>query len=246
MCMGRKNRRSRTHKTPFNLKLNQRKGDKLMSLFEQIEGKKRNDKNTALQTAAEKYEKNMVIQPITKKKDEKILNTKAIEEQAKIKIAPGYFIENDSIGKKISNSIEIVFEFSNLMEHVEEYLQYVTEKISEADRKRVDLEHNIELKGGNCYQMFCISKVLQQVLIERRDYKDLESILQSISQFATTHSSVLGEIKSLSDKLERISKLQDNRIYYPRSELQLPVSEDYRNLPPEAQDIIKRNYENRK
>ena len=71
----------------------------------------------------------MEIQPITKKKDEKILNTKAIEEQAKIKIAPGYFIENDSIGKKISNSIEIVFEFSNLMEHVEEYLQYVTEKI---------------------------------------------------------------------------------------------------------------------
>ena len=118
-----------------------------------------------------------------------------------------------------------------------------TSKYCEADKKRVDFEHNIELCYENCYQTWLLTRMFKYTLMERRDYKNLKSALSIVKKFCDDHKKAIDTLRMVVNKLDDLEELKENRYYCPRSELDLPVNRPFRELSKEKQSVLLRNLE---
>ena len=159
-----------------------------------------------------------------------------------IKMQKGDYIQQDDKLKALTNCKTIIEDFYNLIKNVNENLQYINSKFTEADHQKIDLEHNIELEWENCYQTFMTARQMKYALMKRRDYKDLYNVLYHIQQFVNCHPLIIEETSHLLDKIQKTYDLQTNRVYYPRSDLDLAVSKPFRSLPEEQQKEIENIY----
>lgn len=86
------------------------------------------------------------------------------------KLHVGYFTERDSKVVDVLDPRDTINNFLKFIDSIPKKMDYVCQKYSEADKKRVDFEHNIELYYENCYQTWLISRMFKYTLMERRDY----------------------------------------------------------------------------
>lgn len=251
--MTRKNKKGRGIRLSAPVRL-QTRSSKLEKLFKAIKG------NTAeniehpaqpVQNVVKLPERKIIIKEVGENDHmnqvtRKIVDKYGIPEEALQKIPAGHFLSIDEKIRPLKDYDTMLDNFLTLLDTAAELTEYANQKYIDADRKKVDIEHNIELENENCYQTWQISRYLKYVLIERRDYKDAGKVLSILSTFANQHSSVIGELKALNKKLKQNKEMSDNRIYYPRSDLKLPVSEAFRKLPLEDQEVMRKNYEKSK
>lgn len=85
----------------------------------------------------------------------------------------------------------------------------INERLSDIDRKIVDVEHYIEFGNFNAYQGWLCFKMLQNLLKQRRNYKNETHILNLIEKCRF-------DTESLSSLSQAISDIQ-NKSYIPRA-----------------------------
>lgn len=159
------------------------------------------------------------------------------------KLHVGYFTERDSKVIDVLDSRKTINNFLEFIDSIPKKMDYVCQKYSEADRKRVDFEHNIELYYENCYQTWFISRMFKYTLMERRDYKNLKTSLGVIKRFIDDHRKTIDVLRQVVTKLDDLENLKLERCYCPRSDLELPVNQPFKLLPKSKQDELRKNLE---
>lgn len=114
-------------------------------------------------------------------------------------------IEDDNISDWLSkiNTIKDVLSGSDMR------VSELTEKLSEVDREIVDVQHYIEFGKFNAYQGWMCFKMLQNMLQQRRKYKNEISVLNMIKQCKFDMNSLTALSQTISDAT--------NKKYTPRA-----------------------------
>ena len=114
-------------------------------------------------------------------------------------------ITDDNIGQWLSkiNAIVDILSGSDVRQHE------LNTHLSEVDKEIVDVEHYIEFGKFNAYQGWLCFKMLQNLLKQRRKYKDEIQVLNLIKQCKIDKN-------SMSKLAQNISNIQ-NKCYSPRA-----------------------------
>lgn len=91
----------------------------------------------------------------------------------------------------------------------ENRLSELLEKLSEVDKEIVDVQHYIEFGKFNCYQGWMCFKMLQNMLRQRRKFKNEISVLNMMKQSKFDSAS----LSTLSDMISDVT----NKCYTPRA-----------------------------
>lgn len=260
--MGRKNRKGRSTKGGDYCHT---RPNRLMKLIDQVakeDAKKYEKENiptemdvsTIYDTIGE-LSRTVNTDPIKMQSAEEIQkNMKTLDKAAQVlgllekneegnKLHAGYFTERDAKVVDILDPREAITSFLNFIDNIPAKMDYVCQKYSEADKKRVDFEHNIELYYENCYQTWLISRMFKYTLMERRDYKNLKTSLGVIKRFIDDHKKTIDVLRQVVTKLTDLENLKTERCYCPRSDLNLPVNQPFKSLPKSKQDELRKNLE---
>lgn len=162
------------------------------------------------------------------------------------RIPQGHFTQLDKKVNSLMDCTDFIATFIDFMVSASNKVKYINEKYVDADRRRVDLEHNIEKEWENAYGTFLTGRQLKYTLMERRDYKDLYNLISPIAKFKAEHKQTFKELGDLLAHLQRILELQKKRVYYPRSSLDLPVGDAFRALPLHEQMVVEKNYKTKR
>ena len=110
------------------------------------------------------------------------------------------------------NISEYYFNISNFINYLSCYndrLKELQTELSMVDKKIVDVEHYIEFGNFNAYQGWMCFKMLQNLLRQRRNYKNEIEVIQLINQSFTNKNSFMA-------LPQRISEIK-NKCYTPRA-----------------------------
>ena len=260
--MGRKNRKGRSTKGGNYHHANP---NKLVKLIEQV-AKEDEERHIEQETPAEmdistiydsigELSRKVNTEPIKIQESCEIQkNMKTLDKAAQVlgmlerseegnKLHVGYFTERDSRVVDVLDPRDTINNFLEFIDSIPKKMDYVCQKYSEADKKRVDFEHNIELYYENCYQTWLISRMFKYTLMERRDYKNLKTSLGVIKRFIDDHKKTIDVLRQVVTKLNDLENLKTERCYCPRSDLELPVNQPFKLLPKSKQDELRRNLE---
>lgn len=153
----------------------------------------------------------------------------------------GFFTDNDDELYYINNAKAIVEDFMKLMQCLDDKYEYVNARYVEAEHKKTDIEHNIEVEYENCYQTWIIARAFKYVLMERRDYKNALNLISILKELKGENKAVLKTVQKVIDKLNNEEKLRSNRIYCPRSSLNLPINRTFYSLTEDEQKMLMNN-----
>ena len=242
-----------------------RKGDRILSILDDIK-KEEEEKIDLLeeQDIEEKAQdiyatigelsKKVKQNPVYQAKEDMPVDTKELDKAAQFlgtlekyeddnRLHVGYFTERDKNVADILDPRKSIQSFLDFVDSIPGKMDYVYDKYCEADKKRVDFEHNIELCYENCYQTWLLTRMFKYTLMERRDYKNLKSALSIIKRFCDDHKKTIDTLRTVVNRLDDLEELKENRYYCPRSELDLPVNRPFRELSKEKQSVLLRNLE---
>ena len=114
-------------------------------------------------------------------------------------------ITDDNIAEwlsKINTIIEVMSGFDTRQ-------QELNNKLSEVDKEIVDVEHYIEFGKFNAYQGWMCFKMLQNLLKQRRKFKNEIQVLNLIKQYRFDRNSLTALVQTVSDI--------QNKCYTPRA-----------------------------
>lgn len=114
-------------------------------------------------------------------------------------------ITDDNIGEWLSKINTIM----DVMSGSDARQQELNEKLSEVDKEIVDVEHYIEFGKFNAYQGWMCFKMLQNLLKQRRKYKNEMQVLNLIRQCRFDRNSLTALTQTISDI--------QNKCYTPRA-----------------------------
>ena len=263
--LGRKNKKGRGSKRLGFVMRTSRKGDRILSILDDIK-KEENEKNDLLEeqaieekaqniyTTIEELSKKVKQEPIHQTEKDAPVNIKELDKAAQFlgvlekyeddnRLHVGYFTERDKNVAGILDPRKSIQSFLEFVDSIPGKMDYVYNKYCEADKNRVDFEHNIELCYENCYQTWLLTRMFKYTLMERRDYKNLKSALSIVKKFCDDHKKAIDTLRMVVNKLDDLEELKENRYYCPRSELDLPVNRPFRELSKEKQSVLLRNLE---
>lgn len=113
---------------------------------------------------------------------------------------------------------ERLAEMLSFLRRVAQEFEYYSTLLSEADKRKVDLLHYLELNATDYRERCKIATQLRLCLLERRSYKDLLEERSPIAEFLAQPQN-----KGLLDKLARVlgasrkvERYHRNRSYIPR------------------------------
>lgn len=248
----RKKHNTRSRKN-FDYLINGReKKNTVIDLIEQVkaaskkqEAQEISDRELALADELEYKNREVLGQVSSEESEYKAFQVIKTEKKAKDenKLSAGDFLNSDEKVKCFINTGETIESFLGIIKTAREQLEYCHNRFTEADRRRVDIEHNIELEYENCYQTFLIARQMKKTLIERRDYKDLYNLLQIIVQFADSNQGLIEKTEKLLFQIQKNEALRQNRIYVPRTDIDLPVTEEFKKLSAQEQYLLKQKRE---
>lgn len=69
-------------------------------------------------------------------------------------------------------------------------------------------------------------------------------MLRPLANFANANRELVTRLQNISEHQKSRKSLIENRVYMPRSDLNLPVGDAFRALPKEEQERIRENYRN--
>lgn len=126
-------------------------------------------------------------------------------------------IDNDNI----DCWLERITSIQNVINGSTERSDELSEKLSEIDKEIVDIEHYIEFGNFNCYQGWMCFKMLQNMLRQRRKYKNEMEVLNLINKCSINPTAM----NTLAESIKNIK----NKGYRPRAFPELFRQRSYHN-----------------
>lgn len=120
--------------------------------------------------------------------------------------------------EEFQTQLEATRDFLN---QIPEQLSYWLDQLSQIDQEKSDIEHYIELGKFNASQGFMAMKELQDVLLKRRQIKDMVSVLQTIKPKLASQTKNIGQLNSAVDDVRKYCSHKDNRKYTLRKRFEL-------------------------
>lgn len=157
-----------------------------------------------------------------------------------------YYIASDTLLSPMMDYEEILEGFIDMMSRVDQQYVYCNNKQSECDRKIQDFLHELRMPKKNACEGFKLYQLGHNIQIQRQAYKDAIEMLRPLANFANANRELVAKLQNISDRQKAHRDLIDNRVYMPRSDLDLPVGDAFRALSKEEQERIRENYENGK
>ena len=109
---------------------------------------------------------------------------------------------------EISEWQDRIKELLELFGGTDERFSELTNKLSNVDKEITDVQHYIEFGQFNCYQGWLCFKMLQNLLQQRRQYKNEIQVIQRIKECKISKSSI--------DTLSTVVSDIQNKLYTPR------------------------------
>lgn len=159
---------------------------------------------------------------------------------------PEYYIVNNPKMAPILGYRKVLKDFIEMMENVEAQYSYCSSKVSEADRELQDFLHELRMPKRNAYEGFKLYQLGHHLEVKRQAFKNAQEDLKPLATLAGVIREQMERISHTAKHLDTIRLSRENKVYIPRSELDLPVGDRYRALSPEKQQEIKQNYEQRR
>lgn len=88
---------------------------------------------------------------------------------------------------------------ADIMQGSDKRKDELNERLSEIDKKKIDIEHYIEFGRFNAYQGFMCFKMLQNVLQQRRKYKNELEVINLIKNCRFDRESIVSLSKTVSE-----------------------------------------------
>lgn len=159
---------------------------------------------------------------------------------------PEYYIVNNPKMAPILGYRKVLKDFIEMMKNVEAQYSYCSSKVSEADRELQDFLHELRMPKRNAYEGFKLYQLGHHLEVKRQAFKNAQEDLKPLATLAGVIREQMERISHTAKHLDTIRLSRENKVYIPRSELDLPVGDRYRALSPEKQQEIKQNYEQRR
>ena len=157
-----------------------------------------------------------------------------------------YYIASDNVLSPMMDYTQILEGFIDLLNRVDQQNVYCNNKLGDCDRKIQDFLHELRMPKRNAYEGFKLYQLGHNIQIQRQAYKDAIEVLRPLANFANANRELIAKLQNISDRQKSRRDLIDNRVYMPRSDLDLPVGDAFRALSKEEQERIRENYENSK
>lgn len=185
---------------------------------------------------------NVVMSSDTKKNRSSIAQYNFTDEQEN----PAYYIASNKRLSKILEYRRILSEFIEMMKSVEDQHSYCRSKIVESDREIQDFLHELRQPKRNAYEGFKLYQLGHHLEIKRQGFKDADEDIFCLAKLANASKEYIEKLERIMNHLEDVKTSRENKIYMPRSDLDLPVGDKFRSLPKEEQAIICQNFEKTK
>lgn len=113
---------------------------------------------------------------------------------------------------------ELLLEMKNFFENIDKEKTNLEKEIIRVEQERNDLLHELELGNLNAVEISKVSKLLIEVLKERRTYKDELARVMTLKGFADKYNNklIVGDIILVLKNLKTLEKNNENRTYRPR------------------------------
>lgn len=166
-----------------------RKGDRILSILDDIKKEEEEkidlleeqdieEKAQDIYATIEELSKKVKQNPVYQAKEDMPVDTKELDKAAQFlgtlekyeddnRLHVGYFTERDKNVADILDPRKSIQSFLDFVDSIPGKMDYVYDKYCEADKKRVDFEHNIELCYENCYQTWLLTRMFKYTLMER-------------------------------------------------------------------------------
>lgn len=159
---------------------------------------------------------------------------------------PTYYIASNQRLSKILEYKRILSEFIEMMKSVEDQHSYCRSKIVESDREIQDFLHELRQPKRNAYEGFKLYQLGHHLEIKRQGYKDADEDVFYLAKFMNNSKEFVEKLESILNHLKEVETSRENKIYMPRSSLNLPVGDKFRALSKKEQEVICRNFEKTK
>lgn len=137
-----------------------------------------------------------------------LIETEKVVEKEDLSI-PNEICFREIIDDNIQDWITKINEIAKLLQGSGERKEELLKKLSDVDKEIVDIEHYIEFGKFNAYQGWMCFKMLQNLLQQRRKYKNEISVLNLIKQCDFNTDSIIALSQTISDI--------QNKCYKPRA-----------------------------
>ncbi|MBR3163561.1 MAG: hypothetical protein IKF17_05640 [Clostridia bacterium] len=113
---------------------------------------------------------------------------------------------------------EFLIEMKNFFENIDKLKLDLEKQISETEKARNDLLHELELGNLNAIEIMKVAKTLKEVLQERRQYKDELKKVMTLKGFTDKYNNklIVGDIIQALKNLKTLQKQLEERKYRPR------------------------------
>lgn len=155
-----------------------------------------------------------------------------------------YYIASDSRLSAMLEYEDVLEKFVDMLEHAEDQYSYCSSRLSECDRKIQDFLHELRMPKRNASEGFKLYQLGHFLQVERQAYKNAIELLKPLAGFAGGNEELRRRLQNILSNQRLHRESQENRIYMPRSELNLPVGDKFRSLSEEQQEKIRQNYQN--
>ena len=152
-----------------------------------------------------------------------------------------YYIASDNVLSPMMDYTQILEGFIDLLNRVDQQNVYCNNKLGDCDRKIQDFLHELRMPKRNAYEGFKLYQLGHNLEIKRQAYKDALKVLRPLAGFANANREIVQKLQNILESQKARKELCENRVYVPRSDLDLPVGDKFRSLSEEDQQKMREN-----
>ena len=178
-------------------------------------------------------------------KENQIVTTKIILDKIVNYEDPASYIENDNVLSSTQKYDKILKDYLQMLEKIGDEYSYCNNKVAESDREIQDFLHELRMPKKSASEGYKLYQLGHRLEMKRQGYKNHLAYLQYILDHMSyvKNKIDLNILRKTINYINNEVDSQQNKIYMPRSDLNLSVGDKFRALPTEEQEIIRKNYE---
>lgn len=155
-----------------------------------------------------------------------------------------YYIASDNTLSPLMEYCSVLEQFVEMANKVDSQHVYCNNKLGDCDRKIQDFLHELRMPKRNAYEGFKLYQLGHNLEIQRQAYKDALELLRPLASFVNANREIVPKLQKILEHQKTHQELRENRVYVPRSDLDLPVGDKFRALSEEDQARMRENLQN--
>ena len=155
-----------------------------------------------------------------------------------------YYIASDNTLSPLMEYCDVISKFIDMANRADSQHVYCSNKIGECDRKIQDFLHELRMPKRNACEGFKLYQLGHNLEIQRQAYKDAIELLRPLANLMNANREFVQRLQNVLERYRGHQEVCENRIYVPRSDLDLPVGDKFRALSKEDQDRMRENLQN--